>query len=505
MSNKKQTVLNLIVGIFTLIVQIAINFFLSPYIVKTLGEEANGFTQLANNFVSYASLITIAFNSMAGRFISVKYHTKKLDEAKSYYSSSIICNIFIGAFLLFVAAFTVWKLDSLIVIDNASVLDVKLLFCFVFLTFFVNLAISVYSCAAFVTNKIYITNLLNLIRIVLNAFFLFVMFSFLAPKMYFVSLVTLVISIILLPTFFIIQRKLLPKLVFSRKAFSKKAVFEMIKSGIWNTINQCGHILMTGLDLVICNLFISPAAMGVLSVSKIVPTAITSLATTINTSFTPSLVIDWVNCDSKTILKSLRTSMNISCIIVSIPIITFCVFSVSFYQLWMPLLDAHELSVLSLLACMAFIPWAGPQTLYNVFTAANKLKVNSLCFVGSGILNLILVYFILKFTNLGIYAVAGVSSSITIIRNLVITAPYTAKLLNLKWYAFYRDVLTSLLCCLINLVIGEFVIHIMLLNGWLGLIFEIALTVFFTLIIDLFVVLKKNERIAFFKKLKIIK
>ena len=84
--------INLTTGIFTMLVSLVINFFLSSYIVAELGEEANGFTQLANNFVTYASLLTLAFNSMAARFISVSYHEKELDKMKEYYSSVIVCN-----------------------------------------------------------------------------------------------------------------------------------------------------------------------------------------------------------------------------------------------------------------------------------------------------------------------------------------------------------------------------------------------------------------------------
>lgn len=76
-SQNVQTILNLSSGILTMIIQLIVNFFLSSYIVCTLGEEANGFTQLANNFVTYATLITLAFNSMSGRFISVSYHQKQ--------------------------------------------------------------------------------------------------------------------------------------------------------------------------------------------------------------------------------------------------------------------------------------------------------------------------------------------------------------------------------------------------------------------------------------------
>lgn len=142
--------INLTTGIFTMLVSLIINFFLSSYIVAELGEEANGFTQLANNFVTYASLLTLAFNSMAARFISVSYHEKELDKMKEYYSSVIVCNTAMILILAPLAVATIYNLEKLIVIENANVGHVKILFGCVFVNFFANLAVSVYSISTFV-------------------------------------------------------------------------------------------------------------------------------------------------------------------------------------------------------------------------------------------------------------------------------------------------------------------------------------------------------------------
>ena len=65
MQNKKATLVNIFAALITLGVQMFISFWLSPFVVGKLGEEAYGFINLANNFVSYASLVAIAINSMA--------------------------------------------------------------------------------------------------------------------------------------------------------------------------------------------------------------------------------------------------------------------------------------------------------------------------------------------------------------------------------------------------------------------------------------------------------
>ena len=94
MSNKanRQLAVNLIAQIASFLVSFGISFFVTPYVTNKLGSDAYGFITLADNFVNYASLITIALNSMASRFITIKIYENKMDEANVYFNSVLIGN-----------------------------------------------------------------------------------------------------------------------------------------------------------------------------------------------------------------------------------------------------------------------------------------------------------------------------------------------------------------------------------------------------------------------------
>ena len=354
----------------------------------------------------------------------------------------------------------------------------------------------------FVTNTLYYQNLLNLMRYVLNGALLLIAFSFLPARIYYVSLAAFLLTAASVPVINGIKRHVMPKLKFSHRDFQPQAVKEMFSSCIWNTVNQCGNMLMTGLDLLLCNLFISPSAMGLLSVAKTVPNAIFNMAGILNTNFAPSVTINWARGDQTQLLKELRASMKVSSVMLSISIITFLSFGVEFYMLWMPSLDAKTLTMLSFLTCMAFIPWAGPQALYNVFTAANRLKVNSIAFTATGVLNIFVVYAALKFTDLGVVAIAGTSSALTIIRNLAVTAPYIAKLLGLKWYEFYKDVWISMGCCLINFAAAALVKQIYVPKNYIGLFMAVAMTCLISILADFYFILNKEEQNTIIRKIR---
>ena len=143
---------------------------------------------------------------------------------------------------------------------------------------------------------------------------------------------------------------------------------------------------------------------------------------------------------------------------------------------------------------MALVPWAGPQALNNIFTAMDRLKVNTVTFCISGLINVILVLVLLEHTSLGIYAVAGVSSVIQIIRCMTVTAPYIAYLMDLKWYTFYRDSLLSTFCCILNYIVSKGVGHVIHAGSWPSLAGAAAISCVLSFIVDLYVILDREER-----------
>ena len=133
---KKNTMINLIAAIIAFSANIIINFFLSPYIIKHVGVEAYGFFSLANNFVMYISVVTLAINSMAGRFITISVHRENLYQANRYYSSVFISNLILSLILLMMVVPIIYNLEDFLQISSEIELDVKFLFLLDIIYFF---------------------------------------------------------------------------------------------------------------------------------------------------------------------------------------------------------------------------------------------------------------------------------------------------------------------------------------------------------------------------------
>ena len=104
-----------------------------------------------------------------------------------------------------------------------------------------------------------------------------------------------------------------------------------------------------------------------------------------------------------------------------------------------------------------------------------------------------------------IVVAAGVSSIVSIFRNIIFTVPYGAKCLGVKWYTFYPTIIRGL-CSSIIIFVIYYVGHKMIrINSWMDLIICAGIAGFFGYVINLFLLLNKSERNIVFSKFKFLK
>lgn len=120
-------------------------------------------------------------------------------------------------------------------------------------------------------------------------------------------------------------------------------------------------------------------------------------------------------------MHDINRAMKLTSVVMTIPIAGIIVLGDRFFSLWVPTQDAQLLQKLSILAILGYMFTSGTQILYNVFSAVNKVKQNSIAMVLSGVASTIITLCFVKFTNYGIYAVAGVSTFVNLARNMSFT------------------------------------------------------------------------------------
>lgn len=503
-STSSKMLINLVSSLVVFVLNLIIQFFFSPYIVRELGAEANGFITLANNFITYASLLTSALNSMSGRFISMAYHQNNSEMSNRYYTASFVSGFVAVGILLVPVFFIVMYLEKILNIPLELVGDVKLLFSLVFINFFLITAFTPWAAATYVTNTLYLKSLRTMESQIIKVIVITSLFVFLKPSIVYVGFASLLATIFVTASSFYYKLKLLPEISVKRAYFHVKDSLKLLAAGMWNTINQTGNMLSGGLDILISNLFLGYEEMGLLSIAKGISGVISNLSTTLIGIFAPQTTMKYAAGKTKEIVPILKKGCRICSLLTALPVGGFLALGKEFFALWMPGENSQVLYILTSLSCIHFAFTAGAQCLINVFTATNRLKLSSLSVLTSGLLGTIsALIFIEVNPSHGIYAVAGISGAFILLRTVFFIIPFSAKYLNEPVRTFFPEIFVSLYCTGAVFFCGIIFKTLFTPQSWISLIFASSSTAVFGTALSLPIALNKRDIkliFSFFKK-----
>ena len=485
--NKKRVAINMTAQL--------LGFILVP-VIDSMIPNAYGFTDIANKFVQAAQIVVSALNTMASRFITIHIHRNDREEANRYFSSVFFANVLMAVVFMAPAMFVVVYLGHIFQVPpEASLPDIQMLFFFIFVNFLISITTSVFGVAPYSKDRLELSSVATILGEVVRLAVLFVSYFFFRPYLWYVGCASVASTLVQAAANLFFTRRLLPDMEVKKKHFRWEKVRELVSLGAWNSVTRLGQLLLDGLSTSIANIMISAAAMTTISISTQVPTVISNLMGTIAGVFNPQMTIAYAKEDKKQLLEIIASADRIMIFIISIPIAFMTVFGKAFFQLWIGRTqDPGELYILALLNVGTLFVSASIQVLYHVFLITKRVKLNSVVILLSGIVTTATVFVLLETTDLGVYAIAGVSTFYGILRNLVFTPIYAARCLQVKWYTFYGDILLGLASigaiCLTALPF-QMLIEI---DGWIKL-FAVGIAAgAAALAVDFLIVLRKNER-----------
>lgn len=500
----RQLAINMIATIVTFIVNFAINFFLSPFIVNSLGEAAYGFVGLSNNFIGYTALITIALNSMAGRFITIKYTQGKYEEANRYFSSVFYSNLVLSSIIVLTMGVCTIYFEYIFDIPKELIFDVKLLFSMIIINTILGLLTNIYSIATFIKNRLELSSIRGIVGNIIRAVVLCILFGFLTPHLWYLGLAGILVTLYTGYTNYQFTKILTPELNIVRTNWDFSKVKELIISGSWNVVSKLNEMLAQGLDLVVANLFIGPVAMGFFAISKIVPTFVYQFFGQMGGIFAPSLTQQYAEERTEEMRNGLLQSVRIMGFISTLPAVCLYTFGLEFYQLWMPMQNAQELYILTVLGTFGSIFSMPQEGLWNIFTVTNKIKYTSIFLLISNVVTFSLILIILPWVD-GIFMKLCVFSVVRLVmsfvKNLMFLPLFGAKCLNLSNKTFYPPVIKSFLSFCIAFALSYSLRSVVNVSSWTSLIIALILTASIAICVNFVVVLTKGDREYLFSKI----
>lgn len=490
-----------ILGIST-VISYLINFLLTPYISNNVGIEAYGFVSIAKTAVSYAQIITVALTTFIVRYITLNYHKNKLEEANSYYSSSVMaCFELAGAIFLF-ALVCIFKLENLLKIPENLIPSVKLLFVFVFINFVLTTMITPLNAGCYIKNRLDLHGIVKIISYIAEALVLIIVFKYCTANVWVVGLGSFVAAIVLVVGNYILKQKLTPELKFSKAVVSYRRVKEMMSNGIWQSVNSLGNTLNGGLDLLISNLMLTAVQTGEVAVVKTIGTMFSMLYQVVGQPFQPRLLKAYSTRKKEDFFKELTKAMRICGYFSNVAFAGFVALGWTYFKLWIPNENTNVLYKLAVLTVICSITEGVAQPLYYINTLTLKKKIPCLVTIGGGLLNVVSMYFLLKYTNLGVYSIVITTAVIMTLINFIFTPIYAACSIKLHPVKFYKVLLRHLCSVILMVIMFKGITYIYMPSGWLGLIFEALLMAVLGAVIHGAIMSDKNERKNLVEKLK---
>jgi len=496
-SKNRQLAINIGATAISFAVNVGINFFLTPYIVGSLGAAAYGFVSLSANIIGYTQLLTIALNSMAGRFVTIAYQQGRIDDANKYFSSVFYSNLVLAAIIIMSMTGCVLYLEHIFEIPSELIFDVKLLFSFLVINTLIGLLTNIYAVATFIKNRLELASLRGIISNIVRALVLLFLFGLLMPKLWYMGLAGTLSTIYIAFTNYRYTRVLTPELHVRKSFFDYKKVKELIISGSWNIISKLHEMLGQGLDLVVANLFIGATAMGFFSISKLVPTFMYSFFSQISQVFAPNLTKLYAEKKYEEMKAVILQSIRIMGFIATMPTVCLYSFGEEFYSLWMPTQNAHQLYILTILGTFASIFSMPLDGLWNIFTITNKIKYTSLFLLFQQTTSFVLIIVALPFVD-GVFNKLCVFSVIRLIlyfgKNLFFLPMFGAKCLNFDRWTFYPAMFKSVSCFTLSLIVCYSFHMIIDASTWCRLVIALILSACVCMFINSMIILTRSDR-----------
>ena len=504
MDNKKTLSINLVASFIVTGVNVCVNLFIMPYIVNNTGSEAYGFVSLANNIVNYATIITVALNSVSSRFIALAFHKGHQKEANEYFNSVLWSDIIICIFIFLAGIYITISINDILNVPETLVSQVSRLFLWLVFNFILSIIGTVFTVATYITNKLYLSSLVNAGAVIIKSIVLFFLFGFISINIIYIGVASSIYSLIVLLANIWFTRHLTPQLKITWKAFSWIKTKEMLSSGVWSSITKLSSTLSDGLDTLITNLFLNSAALGALSIAYTIPSLSAAVGSSICALFNPQLTYFYAKEDTDAIVKELKKNMKLMGYFISILFCGIIVFSKEFFSLLVPNENIEFIYTLTCLSSISLMASGIASALLNVFVLTNKLKVNSIVWLTAGGINTIIVLGIIKTTPWGVYAVAGVSKITSVLPYLFYLPIYTSYCLKIKFTTFYPLIIRYMVVLIISMICF-YIIRLILLAeySWSHLIISSTFSACIGFLINSFLLLEKSERDYLKQRLKL--
>ena len=490
---------NLFTNWVSLIAEILVAFFLTPFIVAKLGLAIYGVWSLINGLIGYLGIVDMGIRGSTGRFINHYLARNEHRSVNEIVNTSLMFFTLISVVLVGISWVAAKYFAQLFPQTPESVLkDIEIIAVLLSVSLWLTFLMAIYR---------HILNALDRFEIG-NAIQIFVLCSRTAGVIYallndkgliglvWASLIANVLGIVSL----IFASLLIYKpLVFSLNMARYTRFREMWKFGTAVFIVRGANQLVYQSDQVIIMTFFGPAAVGIYSIANMLVQNGQKVVDQISSTLYPSVVKSGSLKDYSGLRGLYLWNAKLSFFIGIILFIGFIVFGANFIDLWVgkEYRDAAIiLTVMALSELVAlFSSTAGP-TLFSL----GKVKLNVVLQCAYAALNIIVSLFLVWATDLGVLGVVLGTLIASIVFRSVLYTLFTALQIDLPLLEYVKNTgLRVFVMAILTYMVFNYINHILPISDWQEFIMAVLFAAVIYLVIAS-VVLLDREQIMFVKK-----
>lgn len=427
---------------------VAVNIFMTPFLIKSLGDAEYGVYQMMASFAGYLVLMNFGTSTVMTRYVSMYLGKGDKKGERNYIA---MCLMITGALALLIsiaATAMYFFIDNIFAgsLTPAQIDKSQKLFIIIALTLVITLIAQAVQAIAVAYEKFIFSSGWNLVRPVLKAVLLVGLFMLKTDSLIIV-LVDLLISVVFLAVccvYVFAVLKATPKLYnFDKTVFMSSAVFSLaiMLQAIVNQVN-------TRVDTTILGIMVSPESVTIYSVAMQVFHVFSSLSTAAVAVYLPKFtkMIASGENSGTAITKAMVAPSRLQTLISGAITFGFIVCGRDFIHLWMG--KGYEGAYLIALVVMIpnFLVYTN-SVVESVLDAMQKRLVRSvvLCAVAMAniLISIVLVHF---FGEIG----APVGTAITTLAGpLIIMNIYYQKAIGIRLKLLFTEIFKGIFPCLI--------------------------------------------------------
>jgi membrane protein EpsK len=445
-SNKYQTKINLLFNVITFAINALIGLVLPAFLIDKLGVGTYSLIPISMSITSFMLIITVAINGTLSRFLSIDFATD-FKSVNTTFSTSYF--VLLGLFLIFMPLLFlfVYNPSLFLNISENNINDSRILFGTIIIAFVLNSFASLFNSIAYVKNRINLQNISLIINrlgiiVFLTALFLI---GYINVQAY--GIAVLFSTIISFIYSYKIAKKLHPDLEIRFSLFDIFKFKLLSKLGFWLMVNQVGVLLFLQTDILVVNNLLGEEKSGIFGTLIQWSFLIRTIIGIFSTVFGPLTLTLYANQQIDKLIEFTKLTTKLLGILSSVIAVIIVYFAKDILRVWLGVEFEEYTFILQVMIFHLGFNLAY-SSIVNINIAYNKAEIPGIVTLLTGVLNICLGIVLIKYTSLGILAVA-ISGFISLtIKNFVFTPLYAAKIMGIQWYTYIRTIFSSLIITL---------------------------------------------------------